>query len=69
MPTADSIRRTLESITIGFTRVRWGVVVTRWSARQFELGSFGREAVDIDIAVDRLRAMVDRSWLPALEEV
>ena len=69
MPSADSIRRTLESITIGYTSVRWGVVVTRWSARQFELGSFGREAVDIDIAVDRIRAMVDRTWIPAQQEV
>jgi hypothetical protein len=68
MTSADAIRQTLETITPGYTSVRWGVVITRWNDREFELGSFGREAVDIDIAVDRIRAMVDRSWLAALEE-
>ena len=68
MPSADAIRQTLETITPGCTSVRWGVVITRWNDREFELGSFGREAVDIDIAVDRIRAMVDRSWVAALEE-
>ncbi len=60
MPTADAIRKTLETITPGYTSVRWGVVITRWNDREYELGSFGREAVDIDIAVDRIRTMVDR---------
>jgi hypothetical protein len=68
MPTPDAIRKTLETITPGFTSVRWGVVITRWNDREFELGSFGREAVDIDIAVDRIRAMVDRERFFALEE-
>jgi len=60
MPSVDAIRKTLETITPGFTSVRWGVVITRWNDREYELGSFGREAVDIDIAVDRIRTMVDR---------
>jgi hypothetical protein len=60
MPTANAIRKTLETITPGYTSVRWGVVITRWNDREYELGSFGREAVDIDIAVDRIRTMVDR---------
>jgi hypothetical protein len=68
MPTADAIRKTLETITPGFTSVRWGVVITRWNDREFELGSFGREAVDIDIAVNRIRTMVDRERFFALEE-
>ena len=69
MPTADAIRKTLETITPGFTSVRWGVVITRWNDREFELGSFGRGAVDIDIAVDRIRTMVDRERCFAIEEV
>jgi len=69
MPTAEAIRKTLESITPGFTCVRWGVVITRWNDREYELGSFGREAVDIDIAVDRIRTMVDRERFFAIEEV
>jgi hypothetical protein len=68
MPTADAIRKTLETITPGFTSVRWGVVITRWNDREYELGSFGREAVDIDIAVNRIRTMVDRERFFALEE-
>jgi hypothetical protein len=68
MPTPDAIRKTLETITPGFTSVRWGVVITRWNDREYELGSFGREAVDIDIAVDRIRTMVDRERFFALEE-
>jgi len=68
MPTADAIRKTLETITPGFTSVRWGVVITRWNDREFELGSFGREAVDIDIAVNRIRTMVDRERFFALDE-
>jgi len=68
MPTADAIRKTLETITPGFTSVRWGVVITRWNDREFELGSFGREAVDIDTAVNRIRTMVDRERFFALDE-
>jgi len=68
MPTADAIRKTLETITPGFTSVRWGVVITRWNDREFELDSFGREAVDIDIAVNRIRTIVDRERFFALEE-
>jgi len=68
MPTADAIRKNLETITPGFTSVRWGVVITRWNDREFELGSFGREAVDIDTAVNRIRTMVDRERFFALEE-
>ena len=68
MPTADAIRRSLEGITPGFTSVRWGVVVTRWNQREFELGSFGREAVDIDVAVDHIRTMVERQRFFALNE-
>ena len=60
MPTADAIRTTLQTITPGYTSVRWGVVVTRWNEREYELGTYGREAVDIDVAVDRIRAMVAR---------
>ena len=40
--------------------MRWGVVVTRWNEREYELGTYGREAVDIDVAVDRIRTMVAR---------
>ena len=68
MPTADAIRKTLETITPGCTSVRWGVVITRWNDREFELGSFGREAVDIDTAVNRIRTMVDRERFFALDE-
>lgn len=69
MPTAETIRKTLETITPGYTSVRWGVVITRWNDREFELGSFGREAVDIDIAADRIWTMVDRERFFATEEV
>ena len=68
MSSADAIRKTLESITPGCISVRWGVVITRWNDREYELGSFGREAVDIDIAVDRIRAMVERERVAALGE-
>ena len=64
MPTAEAIRKTLETITPGYTSVRWGVVITRWNDRQYELGSFGREAVDI--AVDRIRASLDWDGAPQL---
>ena len=59
MPTTEAIRKTLETITPGYTSVRWGVVITRWNDREYELGSYGREAVDIDIAVDRIQANLD----------
>ena len=68
MPTADAIRTTLQTLTPGFTSVRWGVVITRWNDREFELGSFGREAVDIEIAVDRIRTMVARERFLACKE-
>jgi len=44
----------LENMTIGMTTVLWGKVVTRWSETVFEVGTWGRNELTIDQAVEAL---------------
>lgn len=46
----EHIKVEMKSMTIGFTKVINGVVVTRWSKEVWEVGTFGRKCQDIDTA-------------------
>ena len=60
----DTIKATLLTIAIGYTRVVRDSVVTRWSDDSFEVGTVGREHLHIDEVVDRIQAAVARTGRP-----
>ena len=60
----ETIKATLLSISIGYTRVVGDSVTTRWSDDAFEVGTVGREHLHIDEAVDRIQAAVARTGRP-----
>ena len=72
----DAIKATLLTITNGHTRVVWDSVVTRWSDDTFEVGTVGRERLQLNKAVERILAAVagtgasqDAGGQPATTEV
>jgi len=50
----NAICNALDNLTIGRTQVINGKVVTRWAAEIFEVGTWGRETVTYNEAVDQL---------------
>jgi hypothetical protein len=46
----------LENITPKMTTTVNGHVVTRWSETAYEVGTWGRKTVDIDTALEMVRA-------------
>ena len=65
----ETIKATLLSISIGYTRVVGDSVTTRWSDDAFEVGTVGREHLHIDKAVDRILAALSRTGRPQHTEV
>jgi len=65
----ETIKATLLTITVSYTRVVGDSVVTRWSDDAFEVGTVGREHLHIDEAVDRILAVVARTGRQRHEEV
>ena len=50
------MKKELESMTVGSTKVVNGKVVTKWSADCYEVGTWGREdnQVNLIAAIDRI---------------
>jgi len=64
------IHRRLMELTVGYTTTIGGVAVTRWTAHSFEVGTFGRATVNVDVAADQIAdaELDERRELLAWEE-